>query len=62
MSNQPKIFKSCKKIESSINKGLITPCKSPWSYTTFYVKKQVEQEREVPGLVINYKSLNKVLK
>ncbi|KAK9689535.1 hypothetical protein RND81_09G065500, partial [Saponaria officinalis] len=48
----------CKnEIVSLIEKKLIRPSKSPWSYTAFYVNKHDEQERGVPRLVINYKPL-----
>lgn len=53
----------CKKeIQSLLDKRLIRHSKSPWSCTAFYVNKNVEKERGVPRLVINYKPLNKVLK
>ena len=41
---------------------LIRKSKSPWSYSTFYVKKQAELERGTPRLVINYKAFNDALK
>ncbi|XP_075095419.1 uncharacterized protein LOC142173695 [Nicotiana tabacum] len=53
----------CKKeIDSLLQKGLIKPSKSPWSFTAFYVNNAAEKERGVPRLVINYKHLNKYLK
>ena len=51
-----------KEIEDLLIKGLIRKSKSPWSSAAFYVNKQVELERGVPRLVINYKTLNKALK
>nr|KAJ0218329.1 hypothetical protein LSAT_V11C300145390 [Lactuca sativa] len=52
----------CKnEIQDLINRKLIRPSKSPWSCSTFYVMNVVELERESPRLVINYKTLNKVL-
>ena len=53
----------CKKeIDTLLEKGLITPSKSPWSCAAFYVNKKSEIERGTPRLVINYKPLNKALK
>ena len=51
----------CKKNQNLLEEKLIRPSKSPWSCATFQVVKQVELERGVPRLVINYKPLNKVL-
>ncbi|KAL4197675.1 hypothetical protein AMTRI_Chr04g189480 [Amborella trichopoda] len=51
-----------KEITDLQNKKLIRPSSSPWSCAAFYVNKNAEKERGVPRLVINYKSLNKVLK
>ena len=48
-------------INDLLQKGLIRPSKSPWSCAAFYVNNQVEKERGVPRLVINYIPLNKVL-
>ncbi|KAA0066381.1 Enzymatic polyprotein [Cucumis melo var. makuwa] len=57
------LVKVCKdEIMDLLNKGLISPSKSPWSCSAFYVNNQVEKERGVLRLVINYKPLNKVLK
>ena len=56
------LLELCKKeIKTFLNKGLITPSKSPWICAAFCVMNQVEKEREVPRLVINYKPLNKIL-
>ena len=53
----------CKQeIKTLLDKGLITPSKSPWSCAAFYVNKHNEIERGTPRLVINYKPLNKALK
>ncbi|XP_069147065.1 uncharacterized protein [Solanum lycopersicum] len=39
----------CKKeIDSLLQKGLIKPFKSPWSFSAFYVNNAAEQERGVP--------------
>ena len=63
MPNEFGILNLCKKeIDTLLQKGLIRPSKSLWSCTAFYVNKPSEQERSVPRLVINYKSLKKVLK
>ena len=52
----------CKaEIEDLLRKCIIRNSKSPWSCLAFYVQKNVEIERGVPRLVINYKPLNKVL-
>ena len=52
----------CKtEISTLLQKKLIRSSKSPWSCTTFYVNKNVEIERGVPRLVINYKPLNDAL-
>ena len=52
----------CKKeIHDLLEKKLIRNSKSPWSCSAFYVQKNAEIERGTPWLVINYKSLNKVL-
>ena len=60
MNNE--LLDHCKKeIEDLLNKGLIRKSKSPWSCAAFYVNKQAELERGVPGLVINYKPLNTAL-
>ena len=57
-----KLLEHCKKeIEDLLIKTLIRKSKSPWSCASFYVNKQVELERAVPRLVINYKPLNKAL-
>ena len=57
-----KLLEYCKKeIQDLLQKGLIRPSKSPWSCHAFYVRKNVEIERGVPRLVINYKSLNEAL-
>ena len=56
------LMKKCKKeINKWLKNNIISKSKSPWSYPTFYVNKNAELERGVPRLVINYKSLNKVL-
>ncbi|TYJ97583.1 Enzymatic polyprotein [Cucumis melo var. makuwa] len=48
------LVKVCKdEITELLNKGLISPSKSPWSCSTFYVNNQAEKERGVPRLVIN---------
>ena len=58
-----KLLKICKKeIKTLLKKGLIRKSSSPWSCAAFYVENTTEKERRVPRLVINYKSLNKVLK
>ena len=52
----------CKaEIKDLLKKGIIRKSRSPWSCPAFYVQKNVEIERGVPRLVINYKPLNKVL-
>ncbi|KAL4181304.1 hypothetical protein AMTRI_Chr12g236580 [Amborella trichopoda] len=51
-----------REINNLLQKKLIQPSSSPWSYSAFYVNKNAEQERGAPRLVINYKPLNKVLK
>ncbi|KAA0041676.1 Enzymatic polyprotein [Cucumis melo var. makuwa] len=57
------LVKVCKnEITDLLNRGLISPSKSPWSCSAFYVNNQAEKERGVPRLVINYNPLNKVLK
>ena len=48
-------------MNNPLSKGIIRNSKSPWLCPTFYVQKNVEIERGVPRLVINYKPLNKVL-
>jgi hypothetical protein len=50
-----------KEISDLLVKGIIRKSKSPWSCAAFYVRKNVEIERGVPRLVINYKPLNDVL-
>jgi cell division protein FtsB len=50
-----------KEIADLLAKGIIRKSKSPWSCAAFYVRKNVEIERGVPRLVINYKPLNDVL-
>lgn len=45
-----------------LEKGLIRKSFSAWSCPVFYVENAAELERGVPRLVINYKSLNNVLK
>ncbi|KAL2466561.1 Enzymatic polyprotein [Abeliophyllum distichum] len=50
-----------KEIQDLLEKGLIRPSKSPWSYAAFYVNNHGEIERGAPRLVINYKPLNHVL-
>ncbi|PKI75103.1 hypothetical protein CRG98_004438 [Punica granatum] len=49
-------------IQELLNRKLIRPSKSPWSCSAFYVNKNVELERGVPRLVINYKPLNQALR
>ncbi|KAA0058439.1 Enzymatic polyprotein [Cucumis melo var. makuwa] len=57
------LVKVCKdEISDLLKRGLISPSKSSWSCSAFYVNNQAEKERGVPRLVINYKTLNKVLK
>ena len=52
----------CKaEIEDLLKKGIFRKFRSPQSCPAFYVQKNVEIERGVPRLVINYKPLNKVL-
>jgi len=52
----------CKKgIQSLLDKRLIKPSKSLWGCAAFYVYNQVEKKCGIPGLVIKYKPLNKVL-
>ena len=52
----------CKKeIQELLDKKLIRPSNSPWSYATFYVQKNSKLERGTPRLVINYKPFNNVL-
>jgi hypothetical protein len=56
------ILEFCQKeIADLLTKGIIRKSKSPWSCAAFYVRKNVEIERGVPRLVINYKPLNDVL-
>ena len=50
-----------KEIQSLLDKRLIGFSKSPWSSVASYVYNQAKKERDVPGLVINYKPFNKVL-
>ena len=50
-----------KEINDLLAKGFMRKSQSPWSCSTFYVNKNAKIERGVPRLVINYKSLNKVL-
>ena len=49
-------------IQDLLDKKLIRKSKSPWSCSTFYVKKQAEIKRGTPRLVINYKPLNDALR
>ena len=44
-----------------MKKKLIRPSKSSWSCAVFYVQNGAKIEIRAPRLVINYKSLNKVL-
>ena len=56
-----KTVEFCKKeIHDLLAKKLIRNSKFPWSYSAFYVQKNVGIERGAPCLVINYKPLNKV--
>jgi len=56
------LLEYCKReIQSLLEKKLIRPSKSPWSYAAFYVNNAPEKECSVPRLVINYKPLNKDL-
>ncbi|KAA0040829.1 polyprotein [Cucumis melo var. makuwa] len=55
-----KVYKD--EITYLLKRGLISPSKSLWSCSAFYVNNQVEKERGIQRLVINYKPLNKVLK
>ena len=58
----PELLEYCKKeINDLLSKKLIRSSRSPWSCAAFYVQKASEIERRTPRLVINYKSLNKVL-
>jgi hypothetical protein len=50
-----------KEISDLLAKGIICKSKSTWSCVAFYVRKNVEIERGVPRLVINYKPFNDVL-
>jgi len=50
-----------KEIQNLLEKRLVRPSNSPWSWVVFYVDNVAKKERGVPRLVINYKSLNKVL-
>lgn len=52
---------SKEEIKTLLDKNLIRHSKSHWTCAAFYVNNQVEKEREVPILVINYKLLNGVL-
>ncbi|KAA0040831.1 Enzymatic polyprotein [Cucumis melo var. makuwa] len=58
--NLVKVYKD--EITYLLKRGLISPSKSSWSCSAFYVNNQVEKERGIQRLVINYKPLNKVLK
>ena len=49
-------------IHDLLDNKLIRKSKSPWSCSTFYVKKQAEIKRGTPRLVINYKPLNDALR
>ena len=60
--NQENLEYCKKEIQEYLEKGLISPSKSPWSCAAFYVNNASEQERGNPRMVINYKPLNKVLK
>ena len=56
------LLEYCKKeIQILLEKDIIEPSKSPWSYIAFYVNNSAKIERGAPKLVINYKPLNKVL-
>ena len=57
-----KLLEYCKQeIDSLIKKKLIRLSKSPWRCAAFYVQNAAELVRVEPKLVINYKTLNKVL-
>ena len=57
------LLEYCKQeIKDLLNKNLIRKSHFPWSYAAFYVQKPSKIERGALRLVINYKSLNKVLK
>ena len=57
-----KLLKYCKKeIQDLLNKKLVRSNKLPFICSAFYVQNQAEIEREALRLVINYKSLNKIL-
>ena len=58
-----KLLEYCKQeIDSLLKKKLIKPLIFPWSCAVFHVQNVAKLERSAPRLVINYKSLNKVLK
>ena len=48
-------------IKELLDKGLIEPSKSPWACRAFVVNKHFEIKRGKPRLVVNFKSLNKIL-
>lgn len=53
----------CKKeINELLQKSLIRPSKSSWSYSTFYIENTTELDRGVTRLIINYKPLNEALR
>ena len=57
------LLEYCKEeIKDLMDKNLIRKSQSPWSCAAFHVQNPSEIERGAPRLVINYKSLNKVLK
>ena len=56
------LLKHCKKeVQSLFAKKLIWSSTSPWSYAAFYVNNAAQRKHRVHHLVINYKSLNKVV-
>lgn len=49
-------------INDLIKKKLIRPSKLSWRCATFYIQKNKKIKKEIPRLVINYKSLNKAFR
>ena len=50
-----------KEIKELLEKGLIEPSKSSWTFRAFVVNKHSEIKRGKPRLVVNYKPLNAIL-
>ena len=48
-------------IKELLEKGLIEPSKSPWACRAFVFNKHSEIKRGKPKLVVNFKTLNKII-